>query len=114
MRTLRPKPQSLRPLSAKHRRWFWILMAVGALIIVTGWLLTIKNLLADVPTIQSSIQAGVSQAAEEIEEADLKPDGLNEVEEALQALQAGYEIEKQRQETSSEQVPIYEQEDSNP
>lgn len=102
MRTPRPKPQSLRPLSAKHRRWFWILMFAGVAIVVAGWLLTIRDLMADVPTIKTSLEGRVDQAVEEIQDAQLDPgEQVDEAAEAFEALKEGYEAEKQRQQTST-------------
>ncbi|HLD21180.1 MAG TPA: hypothetical protein VJB64_03720 [Patescibacteria group bacterium] len=109
MRTTRPKPQSLRPLSVKHRRWFLVLMFAGIVIIATGWLLTIRDLAADIPAIKTSIEEGVDQAVEEIQDARLDPgEQVDEAAEAFEALKDGYEAEKQRQETSPEDEPSYE------
>lgn len=99
MKTPRPKPISLRPLSATHRRWFWVLMAIAVIVIAVGWMVTIRDVLSDVPTLRASVEAGVDRAAEEIEDAQLKPrEEVQEVQSALDALQAGYEAEKVRQE----------------
>jgi len=109
MRNSRPKPQSLRPLSVKHRRWFMALMFVGVVIIATGWFLTIRGLMAEVPAIKTSIEEGVDQAVEEIQDVRLDPgEQIDQATQAFEALKEGYEAEKQRQETSPEDEPSYE------
>ncbi|MEK7620337.1 MAG: hypothetical protein AAB413_03825 [Patescibacteria group bacterium] len=99
MKTVSPKPISLRPLSATHRRWFWLLMAVAVIVIAIGWMVTIRDIIEDVPTLRASVEAGVDRAAEEIEDAQLKPEEqVQEATDAFDALKAGYDAEKARQE----------------
>lgn len=99
MKATRLKPVSLRPLSATHRRWFWVLMAIAVIVIAVGWMVTIRDVLSDVPTLRASVEAGVDRAAEELEDAQLKPgEQVQEAQSALEALQAGYDAEKTRQE----------------
>ncbi len=87
-------------------------MLVGALLILVGWMLTVRDLLTQAPTIKSSFEQGVNRAAQEIEDAQLDPSQkIDEVSEALEALQAGYNAEKQRQQ---ETTASYEQEDTTP
>lgn len=97
----RPKPQSLRPLSTTHRRWFWGLMVVAIIVIVVGWTFTIREILEDVPVISTQVQASIEQAAQEVEEANIEsPVNIEQTQEAIEALKAGYEAEKQRQQES--------------
>lgn len=99
MKTSRPKPVSLRPLSSTHRRWFWVLMAFAMIVIAVGWSVTIRDVLGDVPALRASVEAGVDRAAEEIEDVQLNPgEQVQEASSALDALQAGYDAEKTRQE----------------
>lgn len=108
-----PKPVSLRPSSPAHRRWFWALMILAVMIIVVGWSMTIRDILRDVPAVRSSMETGVDRAAEKIEEARLNPGArIQETTDAIDALKAGYEAEKQRQEQTSIDPEPYEQEES--
>ncbi|MCR4313658.1 MAG: hypothetical protein NUV84_00200 [Candidatus Uhrbacteria bacterium] len=95
----RPKPISLRPPSATHRRWFWVLMAFAMIVIAVGWMVTIRDVLGGIPALRASVEGGVDRAAEEIQEAQLKPgEQAQEAQNALDALQAGYDAEMTRQE----------------
>lgn len=74
-------------------------MAFAVIVIAVGWMVTIRDVLSDVPTLRASVEAGVDRVAEEIEDAQLKPgEQVQEATAAFDALQAGYEAEKARQE----------------
>lgn len=81
-----------------------------------GWLMTIRELMADVPTIKTSIEERINQAAEGIQSAQGDPgEQIDEISDAIEALKAGYEAEKLRQqETPTDPEPSYEQEDITP
>lgn len=94
----RPKPVSLRPLNATHRRWFWVLMSIAVVVIAVGWTVTIRGILQDVPGISTQVQTSLEQAAQEIEEANIEsPIDIDQTQDAIEALKAGYEAEKARQ-----------------
>jgi hypothetical protein len=98
MGTPRPKPQSLRPLSSAQRRWFWVLMILGFILIAVGWSFTIRGLRNSVPEISSSLQEGVTQASEKIEETQIDPEAkINQAERIFQILQQEYKAEHERQ-----------------
>ncbi len=83
-------------------------MAVGAVVIVVGWFLTLRQVLTVVPDISSAIDQGIETAVEKVEEAQVDP--VNEIDQATNAwdaLKQGYEEEKARQES-------YGQEDNTP
>ncbi|MBI4435083.1 hypothetical protein HY630_00260 [Candidatus Uhrbacteria bacterium] len=103
-------------MSAGHRRWFWALMCLGLAIIATGWVITIRGFLATVPQITSSIEQGAARAVEEVREAQLDPSqGIDEASRAFEALKAGYDAEKEKQqEATSDNETTYEQEDTTP
>lgn len=108
-----PRPTSLRPLSAAHRRWFWTLMALAAVVIAIGWSVTIREVIRGISQIQSSVEEGVDRAAEGMEEAQLNPQAqVQEAKDVLGAFKAGYEAEKQRQEQTSTTSELYGQEES--
>lgn len=66
--------------------------------IAVGWSVTIREILQDVPTLRASVEAGVDRAAEEMEDVQLNPgEQVQETQSTLDALQAGYDAEKARQ-----------------
>lgn len=73
-------------------------MGLAIVVIMVGWTFTIRDILADIPTVSSQIQTSIEQAAEHVEEAQLEsPVDIDETQEAWQALKEGYEAEKARQ-----------------
>lgn len=90
-------------------------MGIGVVVILLGWVMTIRGLRVEVPTIQSTFLEGVDRAAEKIQEAQLDPtQEVSDVTDALEAFQDGYQAEKQQQETLSESASSYEQENITP
>ncbi|KKW33140.1 MAG: hypothetical protein UY76_C0008G0013 [Candidatus Uhrbacteria bacterium GW2011_GWA2_52_8d] len=84
-------------------------MFVGLLVIAVGWFITIRGFLDEVPNIKTAIEQGVSQAADEIQEAQLEPPvEVREITKALEDVKAGYEAEKQKQQISPEEESSYE------
>jgi hypothetical protein len=73
-------------------------MALAVVVIAVGWTITIRSILADVPLVSSQIQDSLEQAAQQVEESQIdSPVDIDQTQEAIEALKAGYEAEKERQ-----------------
>jgi len=71
---------------------------------------TIRQIMRDIPAIQSGVEKGVDQAARRLQDADVNPlEQVDDTQEALDAFIESYQAEKQQ---SSIQSESYGQEDS--
>lgn len=79
-------------------------MILGFIIIAVGWSFTISDLGNSLPEISSSLQEGVTQASEKIEETQIDSEAkMNQAERIFETLQQGYKAEQERQRETYDQ-----------
>ena len=115
-----PAPVSLRPMNQRQRRWFWIFLAVGAVIVVMGWVVTIRQVISSsLPGIRLQVDKGLEKASSGLQEVGSSVEEKQSVfSEAFEEAQKGYQQEKERQQqeeqTISPDADLQELEKENP
>lgn len=101
-----PRPVSLRPLSQKQRRWFWIFLTAGLVIVVTGWIITIRQVtFSSFPVIRSQVDKGLEKASSGLQEVGSSVEEKQSVfSETLEDVQKGYQQEKERQQQEEQTI----------
>ncbi len=70
--------------------------------VAVGWMITIRGIMRDVPALQATVEARVDQAVQQIDDAQLNPgEQIQQAQSAMDALKAGYDLEKTRQEEAA-------------
>ncbi len=93
-----PKPISLRPLNKRQRRWFWVFLGVGIVIVVIGWLVTIRQVASStLSSLRSQVDKGLEKASDGLKDVESSVEEKQSTfSDALEEAQKGYQQEKER------------------
>jgi len=94
-----PRPISLRPMNQKQRRWFWVFLTAGVVIVAMGWIVTISQVVSSsLPGIRLQMDKGLEKASNELKNVESSVEEKQSTfSEALEEAQKGYQQEKERQ-----------------
>ena len=115
MKSRVPKPFLLRPMDARRRRWFKILVFLAVVIVVIIWGVTIHRVLSvDFSRVRSQIDTGIEKASSGLRETtDSVQNNASVVSEVFDQAKGAYQQEKERQEQEKTE-PVQDSETMNP
>jgi hypothetical protein len=93
-------------MNQKQRRWFWIFLTAGVVIVVMGWIVTIRQVASSsFPVIRSQVDKGLEKASSGLQDAESSVEEKQSVfSEALEEAQKGYQQEKERQQQEEQTI----------